>query len=169
MAVNVSKTKFMIFKSKGVKIPDDVSNKIIYDDNDDDFPFDQSKLTPLERVYAASPDINNRTYKLLGLHLDEHLTFDHHCNVICNKLAKSNFVISRVKNFLPKESLKTIYYSMVHSHLMYCLPVYGCTTDKNLKKIEKAQKKLSDQSLSPNITLIPLNFSYKQKLCHSKK
>jgi hypothetical protein len=141
MAVNVSKTKFMIFKNTGVKVPDTINNQIIFDDNDDDFPFDQSKLTPLERIYGASPDISNRTYKLLGLYLDEHLSFDHHCDVICSKLAKSNFIINRVKNFLQKDALRTIYFSMIHSHIMYCLPIYGCTAEKNLCKIKKAQKK----------------------------
>jgi hypothetical protein len=141
MAVNVSKTKFMIFKNKGVRIPNEINDQLIYDDNDDDFPYDPNKLTKLDRIYGASPVTSNRTYKLLGLYLDEHLTFDYHCDVTCSKLAKSNFVISRVKNFLPKDALKTIYYSMIHAHLTYCLPLYGCTTEKNLSKLEKAQKK----------------------------
>jgi hypothetical protein len=97
MAVNVGKTKFIIFKNKGIKIDEEVNNKIIYDDNDDELPFDPNKLTPLVRVYNNSPDISNRTYKLLGLYLDEHLSFDYHCDLICNKLAKSNFIMNRVK------------------------------------------------------------------------
>jgi Reverse transcriptase (RNA-dependent DNA polymerase) len=142
MAVNVSKTKYIIFKNKGVKInEDDVNDKIVYDDNDDDLPFDQAKLTPLVRVYSNSPDISNRTYKLLGLYLDEHLSFDYHCDLISSKLAKSNFIMNRVKNFLPRDAMRTVYFSMIHSHLTYCLPIYSCTTAKNITKIEKAQKK----------------------------
>jgi hypothetical protein len=49
--------------------------------------------------------------------------------------------MSRVKNYLPSAALRTIYFSMIHSHLTYCLPIYGCTTAKNVKKIELAQKK----------------------------
>jgi hypothetical protein len=30
---------------------------------------------------------------------------------------------------------------MIHSHLTYCIPIYSCTSNKNLTKIEKAQKK----------------------------
>jgi Reverse transcriptase (RNA-dependent DNA polymerase) len=141
MAVNVSKTKYIIFKNKGVKINDDINDRIVYDDNEDDFPFDNSKLTPLLRVYNNNPDASNRTYKLLGLYLDEHLSFDYHCDTVCSKLAKSNFIMSRVKNYLPGSALRTIYFSMIHSHLTYCLPIYGCTTAKNIKKIEIAQKK----------------------------
>jgi hypothetical protein len=113
----------MIFKNKGVRIPEEINDQLIYDNNDDDFPYDPNKLTKLDRIYGASPVISNRTYKLLGLYLDEHLSFDYHCDVTCSKLAKSNFVISRVKNFLPKDALITIYYSMIHSHLTYCLPL----------------------------------------------
>jgi Reverse transcriptase (RNA-dependent DNA polymerase) len=71
IAVNVSKTKCIIFKNKGVTINDDVNNLILYDDNDDDFPYDVGKVTPLVRVYNNSHDVSNKTYKLLGLYLDE--------------------------------------------------------------------------------------------------
>jgi hypothetical protein len=141
MAVNVGKTKYIVFKNKGTKISDEINNRIVFDDNDDDFPHDPAKITPLVRVYGTSPDVSNRTYKLLGLYLDEHLTFDSHCDTLCAKLAKSNYILNRVKNFMPKESLRTIYFSMIHSHLNYCMPIYGCTSNKNLSKIEKAQKK----------------------------
>jgi hypothetical protein len=141
MAVNVGKTKYIIFKNKGVKIADEVNDRIVYDDNDDDCPFDASKVTPLVRVYNNSPDPSNKTYKLRGLYLDEHLSFDHHCDIITNKLAKSNFILSRVKNLLPKATLRTLYFSMVHSHLTYCIPIHACTTAKKINKIEKSPKK----------------------------
>jgi hypothetical protein len=98
------------------KINENINDRIVFDDNDDDFPFDPAKVTPLVRVYGNSRDVSNRTYKLLGLHLDEHLSFDYHCDTICTKLAKSNFILNRIKNFMPKESLRTVYFSMIHSH-----------------------------------------------------
>jgi hypothetical protein len=141
MAVNVSKTKYIIFKNKGVKINDNINDQIVFDNNEDDFPFENSKLKPLLRVYNNNPDASNRTCKLLGLYLDEHLSFDYYCDTVCSKLAKSNFIMSRVKNYLPSAALQTKYFSMIHSHLTYCLPIYGCTTAKNIKKIEVAPKK----------------------------
>jgi hypothetical protein len=169
MAVNVGKTKYIIFKNKGTKINDDVNDKIIFDDNDDDLPFDPSKITPLVRVYGNSPDVGNRTYKLLGLYLDEHLSFDHHCDTICSKLAKSNFLLSRVKNYIPKDSMRTLYFAMIHSHLTYCIPIYSCTSNKNLTKIEKAQKKRFEPFLKLNIMPIPKTYLMPLKSCLLKR
>ena len=141
MAVNVSKTKYIIFKPKGMTIKLDDNEGINFDDNDTGLPFDPTKITRLDRIHSDSDIASNRTYKLLGLHLDEHLSFDYHCSTISSKIAQSNFIINRAKNFLPLSALKTLYFALVHPHLLYCLPIYGCTSAKNISKIEKAQKK----------------------------
>ena len=141
MAVNVSKTKYIIFKPKGVKINIGDTTGIVYDENEIGMPKDAKKITPLVRIYNESPDPCNRTYKLLGLYLDEHLSFDYHCDHVRSKIAQSNFIINRAKHFLPKKSLKTLYYALVHPHLLYCLPLYSCTSAKNITKLELIQKK----------------------------
>ena len=78
MAVNVSKTKYIIFKPKGMKINIEPDKGIVYDENEMGMPRNESKITPLVRIYNDNPDPCNRTYKLLGLYLDEHLSFDYH-------------------------------------------------------------------------------------------
>ena len=140
MAVNVSKTKYIFFKPRGVKINLDPNNVIVYDENEIGLPKEVCKITLLERVFSDSPLVQNRTYKLLGLYLDEHLSFDYHCDHVCSILAQSNFIINRAKHFLPAQSLKTLYFALIHSHLTYCLPLYSCTSAKNITKLEKLQK-----------------------------
>jgi hypothetical protein len=141
MAVNVSKTKYMIFKNKGKKIQLNDNEGVFYDDNDDSEPYDNNKISKLDRVYNDNPNVNDRTYKLLGIYLDENLSFDTHINHVCNKISQSNYIINRSKNFLPYNSLRTLYFTIVHSHLLYCLPIYSCTTQNNLNKLFIAQKK----------------------------
>jgi hypothetical protein len=53
----------------------------------------------------------------------------------------TNYIINKNKHILPKKTLRTLYYALVHPHLLYCLPIYGCTTKKNLNKLIVAQKK----------------------------
>ena len=48
---------------------------------------DISKMFKLERVYLDNPIIEYRTYKLLGVFLDEYLGFDKHISYICAKLS----------------------------------------------------------------------------------
>jgi hypothetical protein len=141
MAVNVGKTKYIIFKSKGRRINLNDDEGIFYDDNDDSEPYDNSKVSRLDRVFNDNPNPNDRTYKLLGILLDENLSFDAHVSHVCNKLSQSNYIINRSKNFLPFRSLRTLYFALVHSHLLYCLPIYSCTSQKNLNKLTLAQKK----------------------------
>ena len=152
MAVNVSKTKLIIFKPKGVKVNIGPDNGVIFDENEIGMPKDISKITPLIRIHNESPDPSNRTYKLLGLYLDEHLSFDYHCDHVRSKIAQSNYIINRAKHFLPKKSLKTLYYALVHPHLLYCLPLYSCTSAKNITKIELIQKKTIRTITNSNYT-----------------
>ncbi len=69
---------------------------------------------------------------------DEYLAFDDHIVNLCTKVSKSLFCINRVKNFVTQKTRKTLYSAMIHSHLVYCLSVYGCANKTSLKvhKIE---------------------------------
>jgi len=73
--------------------------------------------------------------------LDEYLSFDSHITLLCSKIAKSLYIINRVKNLLPKESLVTLYYALIHSHLSYCTSIYGSATPTSLSKLVTLQKK----------------------------
>ena len=131
MSVNVGKTKYILFRPRGTKININLEeNGILYNGNEIGAPAGQTKIFKLGRIYNDNPIKNERTYKFLGVYLYEYLSFDTHCNLICNKLAKSNFILSRVKNILPLKSLKTLYFTIIHPHLLYSLPIYSCTTQK---------------------------------------
>jgi hypothetical protein len=88
----------------------------------------------LGRIYNDNPVVSDRAYKLQGVWLDENLSFDFHCNTVISKVSQSNYIINKCKNILPKKSLRTLYLSLVHPHLLYCLPIFGCTSRKNIKK-----------------------------------
>ena len=75
---------------------------------------DISKMFKLERVYLDNPIIEYRTYKLLGVFLDEYLGFDKHISYICAKLSKATFCIKRASNKLSLKSLKALYYCCIH-------------------------------------------------------
>ena len=159
MTVNVSKTKYIIFRPKGTKITVDLDNNgVMYNSNELGSPNDPDRVFKLGRIHNDHADKNERTYKFLGILLDEYLSFDAHCNLLCSKLSRSNFIINRVKNILPSKTLKTLYYSLIHPHILYGLPIYSCTTQKNLNKIFKMQKKLLEQSLNPNIIALLTQF-----------
>jgi len=67
-----------------------------------------------------------------------HLTFT---LTFSAKLSKSLYFLSKVKNILPSSALRNLYFSLIHSNLIYGLNIFSCTTSKNLEKIAKIQKR----------------------------
>ena len=43
--------------------------------------------------------------------------------------------------FLQKKSLKAIYYSIFHCYLVYCVPIWSCTSQKSINNLFVMQKK----------------------------
>ena len=72
--------------------------------------------------------------------LDEHIAWNDHIHVIEKKLAKNIGLLYRVRQFLDKESLKTIYFSYSHSYLNYANIALASTYSRKLKTIHYQQK-----------------------------
>ncbi len=72
MAVNTSKTKFIIFRTKGKRI-DNEEVAIVFNDNEPNAIENPNLCYPLTRVYDNNPILSDRSYKLLGVYLDEYL------------------------------------------------------------------------------------------------
>ncbi len=93
----------------------------------------------------SDPTLNQqkecRSYELLGIFLDEHLTLDAHSNHIVSKLSRSLYCIKQAKHIIPAHGLKSLYFALIHSHLTYCSLIMHGTSAKNRNKIIKIQKK----------------------------
>ena len=72
--------------------------------------------------------------------LDEHVAWNDHIHTIEKKLAKNINLLCRVRQFLHQESLKTIYFAYIHSHLNYAKTAWASTYFKKLKTIDYQQK-----------------------------
>jgi hypothetical protein len=138
MAVNVNKTKFILFHTKG-KLTDP-QIELIYDDNEPNCN-DPQLIHPVERFYSKHPNPACRAYKILGVYIDEQLTFDFHTQHILTKLNRSLYCINRAKHFLPQSALRSLYFALIHSHISYCPIITSCASNTNLQKITRIQKK----------------------------
>jgi hypothetical protein len=137
MSVNASKTKFIIFKTYNKQVnPEDCI--VVYNSTEIGLPDDPNMIYPIERISNVSSE---KSFKLLGILLDENLSFKSHIDMLCSKISKSLYCINRLKNLLDRASLRKLYFSMVHSHLAYGINVYGCASATNLDKLKKMQKK----------------------------
>ena len=115
LTLNVDKTSFIIFRSKINNInnlPDTISHENI-------------KIKRETKI------------KYLGLILEEHLSLNQHVNEICNKLKCFFPLFYNIRQYLEKENIRNIYYTMIYSRIKYGCIITGQTTNENLNKIQK--------------------------------
>ena len=63
--------------------------------------------------------------KFLGLIIDDTLNWMQHTDHLCKKMASACYALSFVKQSLPRETLKIIYYAHVHPILSYGIIFWG--------------------------------------------
>ena len=99
ISLNCSKTE-LIFFHKPRSPPADFKFKL---------KLNGHKLEPSESI------------KYLGIYLDSSLSGTHHCDQLIKKLKRANRMLSKVRHYVPQSELKSIYYAIFSSHM-----VYGC-------------------------------------------
>ncbi len=104
-------------------------------------PVDVNLISTLERYHDHHPLKEGRAYKLLGIFLDEHLSFNSHTDHIVSKLTRSLYCIKQAKSIIPQTGMRALYFALIHSHLTYCSSLMTITSAKNINKIKKIQKK----------------------------
>ena len=80
--------------------------------------------------------------QFLGMIIDCDLTWENHCQKVANKASRTSGILGRLKNFLPKRALQTIYDSLFMSHIQYGLEIWGGNSaSKGMKRLSGLQKK----------------------------
>ena len=118
LSLNIDKTIFIVFHpyNKPVKkrITIKINNKAI-----------------IEKEYI----------KYLGVLIDSTLSWKHHVSNISKKISRSIGIMYKLRPFLPLKVLKNVYYSLVYSHIVYAIEVWGSTSKTEMNKILILQKK----------------------------
>ena len=79
--------------------------------------------------------------KYLGIILDDRLSFKAHSEFLETKTSRSVGIMSKLSYYLPTKTLITLYYALIHSHILYGLPVRASTFNTYLNKIRKLQNR----------------------------
>ena len=96
----------------------------------------QLKLNP-----TGNTEIPQVTHtKFLGIWLDEKLNWKTHCNNLLLKLKRNVHLLRNNLKLLDVDTLKTIYYAQIFSHLNYGIGLWGNMCSKtDLRKIQSVQ------------------------------
>ena len=74
--------------------------------------------------------------------LDSHCNWKLHCETLIVKLKQLNFLINKIKDFVPTGCLRDLYFGHFHSHLTYGLRLWGNNSSKTIiDTIYKQQKR----------------------------
>ena len=107
LSLNVKKTNYTLFHKNSIK---------------DKLPLKMPALKIGNQIIEKTSSI-----KFLGVMLDENITWKNHIKTVENKLAKNIGLLYRAKQFLNETSLKTIYFSYIHSYLNYANIAWAST------------------------------------------
>ena len=117
ISLNTSKTEIVIFRPKHKLITKNLN-----------FRVSGEKIKP------------SSTVKYLGVILQEHLEWQKHINTLAVKLNRAAGLLSKIQHYVPKFLLRTIYYSVFNSHLIYTCQIWG-QKESAIKKLSEIQDK----------------------------
>ena len=87
------------------------------------------------------PNDKDKFIRTLGFFIDDKLNLKEHFKKVLPRISTSIFFMRRAQGILNQRSLKLIYFSRVHSHLLYLLPLTTLAVESDLKKLLKLFKK----------------------------
>jgi len=119
LKLNIDKTKLMCFRKK--------SDKFVKSDLN--IPLDNAIINCVDEI------------SFLGFVLDSHLSWDAHCCKVANKVSQITGLLGRFKKILPTKALKTLYNSLLMSHVQYGIEIWGGSSNKHKKRIIISQKR----------------------------
>ena len=66
----------------------------------------------------------------------------------CKKIASGIGALKRVRSFVPHETLRSIFKSLVQPHFHYCSSVWGCCSKTPASKLQKLQNRAARKTYS---------------------
>lgn len=121
LKLNVDKTKWMLFTTR---------QKIPHLQLNEDEHFITINNINVEQTYS---------FKFLGLYLDNHLNFKYQITQTHKNISKGIYLLRRVRKFLPTDTLKILYSSLILPYLNYGLLCWGgaCKTKSHFKILDQ--------------------------------
>ena len=125
LSLNAGKTKYIVIRPKHLK--GDVSNKELFIRN--------------TKVVRIGNNCQEKSTKFLGIYIDEHLTWKEHLSQVNKKVSCALFSMKQVKHIIPVQCLKSLYHTLVNSHLSYGILAWGNANKTSLKRTITLQKR----------------------------
>lgn len=119
LSLNLQKTKLIVHKSQHRQM----------NTNDIEINVNGNRIEQVEFI------------KYLGLYVDEKLTWTLHIEKLSIEISKPVGIIYKIRNRLNTDTMRKIYFSLIHSKLNYMLPIWSTATRTQKKPIQVLQNR----------------------------
>jgi len=124
LTLNAKKSNYVIFKPRQKRMSHIISIRF-YDSKTNTF-------VNLEQKNCV---------KYLGIYFDENLSWKFHINLICTKISKTVGVIAKLRYYVPRKVLFTLYNSLILPYISFGLSAWGQAAKCHVEKLLKLQKR----------------------------
>lgn len=132
----------------------------------------QNEMTPLKIHNKIIEEVS--CHKVLGLTIDNNLSWTEHVNVLCKSLSKKVFQLSKVKHFLTFHARVLFFQAHIQSLIDYASTIWDGASANTLKPLMSLHRRSLKLILHKSTTLT--NHDYKSlqilplplKLCYNK-
>ena len=100
-----------------------------------------SENTNIELKIGTEKIKSTSSVKLLGVHIDDKLNFNHHINKLCKSAGNQLNALTRLKSFLGLKERVVLVNSFIYSNFDYCPLVWMFSHKKSLNKTESLHKR----------------------------
>ena len=118
ISLNASKTELLVFRHPNKELNYDLKIKI-----------DGKKLLPSNYV------------KYLGILIDSHLKWNYQTDNLASKLSRAIGMLTKIRHYVSKNTLRSIYYGIFSSTLTYGCQIWGQIQNKYVNRVIKLQDK----------------------------
>ena len=105
------------------------------------FSFSKHKPTICLNIDSA-PLVKKKFSKYLGVLIDDKLNWKKHIIFINSKISKGIGLLQKIRYYVPKSTLKSLYYSYIYPYINYNLLNWSCTPKTNLDCVRVSVKKV---------------------------
>ena len=95
----------------------------------------KSSNTNLSLILNSTPLKRQQTVKYLGLNVDETLLWSTHIQQLSLQLARQAGIFYRIRNLVPKETLRILYHILMLSRIQYGILIWRNAAKIHLRKL----------------------------------
>lgn len=133
LTLNIKKTKFIAFsKTAAASPPVGFTLKL----------HTCSRVSHYNKYCPCSFIDRTPNMKYLGIVIDENLNYKEHLSNLAGRVRRLIFVMKRLRDCTPPETLRLVYTALCQSIIQYCITIWGSAGKSFLIQVERAQRAL---------------------------